>query len=306
MASGRSFDAELAALELLRDVDPASTLAPLRKALTHRNNFIVAKAAKLAALHEHKPLTDDLAAAFPRFLKPDCAKTDPQCWAKNALAQTLAAFDLQDEELFLSGMRHIQLEPVWGGSSDTAGTLRGTCALALVNCRSLSSRDVLAHLVPLFADKQIPVQVNAARAIEQIGSDAAALLLRLRAELGSGEPELLGACYSGVLRLDGPSALPWAARFLHTLAPDDTSAEAAFAIAETRTEAAWLLLKQHYDLARDPDFRATLLTALALTRQEAALDFLFTLSAEGSRAARGAIESTAPSPAILERLRLLH
>ena len=305
MSSGRSFDAELAVLESLRDADPASTLAPIRKALTHRNNFLVAKAAKLAALHGHRSLTDDLAAAFPRFLKPDCAKTDPQCWAKNALAQTLAAFDYQDEALFLAGMRHVQLEPVWGGASDTAGTLRGLCALALVNCRSLSSRDVLAHLTPLFADKQLPVQVNAARAVEQIGSDAAALLLRLRAELGSGEPELLGACYSGVLHLDGPAAIPWAARFLHTLAPDEASAEAAFAIAETRTEAAWLLLKEHYTLARDPDFRATLLTAIALTRQEAALDFLFTLAAEGSRAAREALESTAPTPATLERLRLV-
>ena len=303
MPSGRSFDAELAALESLRDADPASTLAPIRKALTHRNNFIVAKAAKLAALHEHKSLTSDLATAFPRFLKADCAKTDPQCWAKNALAQTLAAFDHQDEELFLSGMRHVQLEPVWGGSSDTAGTLRGVCALALANCRSLSSRDVLAHLTPLFADQQLSVQVNAARAVEQIGSDSAALLLRLRAELGSGEPELLGACYSGVLRLDGPTAIPWAARFLHTLAPDEASAEAAFAIAETRTEAAWLLIKEHYTLARDPDFRGTLLTALALTRQDAALNFLFSLVEQGSRAAREALESTAPSSATLERLR---
>ena len=305
MPPGRSFDAELAALEALRDADPASTLAPLRQALTHRNNFIVAKAAKLVALREHHTLTDDLASAFRRFLQNDCAKADPQCWAKNALAQTLAAFDYQDEELFLSGMRHIQLEPVWGGSSDTAGTLRGICALALVNCRSLSSRDVLAHLTPLFADKQVPVQVNAARAVEQIGSDAAALLLRLRAELGSGEPELLGTCYSGVLRLEGPAAIPWAARFLHTLSPDEASAEAAFAIAETRTDAAWHLLKEQYNVARDPDFRATLLTALALTRQDAALDFLFSLVKEGSRAAREAIESTAPSLATLERLRLL-
>ena len=305
MPAGRSFDAELAAIDGLRDADSASTHGPIRNALTHRNNFIVAKAAKLAALHEHTTLTDDLATAFPRFLKGDCAKADPQCWAKNALAQTLAAFDYQDEELFLAGMRHIQLEPVWGGSSDTAGTLRGTCALALVNCRSMSSRDVLAHLTPLFADKQLPVQVNAARAVEQIGSDAASLLLRLRAELGSGEPELLGACYSGVLRLDGASAIPWAARFLHTLAPDEASAEAAFAISATRTEAAWLLLKEHYARARDPDFRGTLLTAIALTRQDAALDFLFALIEEGSRTAREALESTAPSPATLERLRLL-
>ena len=69
--------------------------------------------------------------------RPRLRQSRPQCWAKNALAQTLAAFDYQDKELFLAGMRHVQLEPVWGGSSDTAGPLRGLCALALVNYRSL-------------------------------------------------------------------------------------------------------------------------------------------------------------------------
>ena len=302
--AARSFDAELATLETLRDADPATTEAPLRKALTHRNNFIVAKAAKLAALHNHQALTTDLATAFPRFLE-NPVKSDPQCMAKNALAQALAAFDYQEPDLFLTGMAHIQLEPSWGGASDSAGTLRGLCALALVNCRSLSSHNVLLHLTPLFADKQLPVRVNAARAVEQIGSESAALLLRLRAELASDEPELLGACYSGVLRLEGPHAIPWAAKFLHSTAPDEASAEAAFAIAETRTAEAFMLLQTHYHQAFDPDFRGTLLTAIALTRQEAAIDFLFTLITKGNRTAREALETTAPSPATLERLRAL-
>ena len=103
----------------------------------------------------------------------------------------------------LAGIAHVQLEPVWGGSADTAGTLRGTCALALVQCRSLSSHQVLRHLTPLFADSELPVRVNTARAVEQIGTDSAALLLKLRAELASDAPEVLGACYAGLLRLEG-------------------------------------------------------------------------------------------------------
>ena len=302
MAAPRNFDAELSALEALREADPSTTEAALRKALTHRNNFIVAKAAKLAALHNHLSLTEDLAAAFLRFMK-DALKSDPQCWAKNAIGQTLASFDYQEPTLFLEGMHHIQLEPSWGGSSDSAGPLRGTCALALVACRSLSNNTILLHLIPLFADKELPVRVNAARAVEQIGSDSAALLLRLRAELGSDEPELLGACYSGVLRIEGPGAIPWAATFLRSNMPDEASSEAAFAIAETRTEQAFTLLKTHYTNTRDQDFRDTLLTAIALTRHDAAIDFLFILIAEGNTAAREALTSTAPSPAILERLR---
>jgi hypothetical protein len=57
-----------------------------------RNNFLVAKAAAVALHHRLIGLTPNLAAAFPLFLE-DPAKSDPQCWAKNALAKTLAAFE---------------------------------------------------------------------------------------------------------------------------------------------------------------------------------------------------------------------
>src|ERR1039458_3482030 len=100
-----------------------------------------------------------------------------------------------------------QLEPVWGGSSDTAGTLRATCALALVQCRSLVDSDLLAHLVELLADKDKAVRAEAVRAIEQVGSSSASLLLRLRAVLDADEPEVLGACYSGILRIEGVSVI---------------------------------------------------------------------------------------------------
>ena len=70
-------------------------------------------------------------------------------------------------------MRHIQLEGGWGGASDTAGPLRGTCALALVQCRELNSHRLLVHLVPLLAEirawlatfeslEQLQVQVSEA------------------------------------------------------------------------------------------------------------------------------------------------
>ena len=302
MSAQRSFDAELATLETLRDVSPEAADAPLRKALAHRNNFIVSKAAKLTAHHNLRDLADDLAAAFPRFLA-DPVRSDPQCWAKNAIAKTLTGFEYQEPEPFLAGIGHIQLEPVWGGRLDTAGALRSTCALALVQCRSLSSLTVLTHLIPLFADKELPVRVDAARAVEQIGSDTARLLLRLRAELGSDEAELLGACYSGVLRLEGPSAIPWAAKFLPPAHdPDDTASEAALAIAETRTEAAFSLLRKTYDHVRDDVFRSTLLTAIALTRQERATAFLLTLIAEDNKDALEALCRSAPSEAVREAL----
>jgi HEAT repeat protein len=306
-SSRQNFDAELAVLETLRNL-PADEAAPaLTHALDHRNNYLVAKAATLAQHHQLLALIPELTAAFSRFLE-DAAKTDPQCWAKIAIAKALASFECQDSEFFLRGMRHVQLEPGWGGASDSAGPLRSTCALALVQCRELDSHRVLLHLVPLFADKVLSVRVDAARGVEQVGTDSAALVLRLRAELGSGEPELLGACYGGVLAVEGPSAIPWAAQFLPP--EDDAAAEAALAIAETRTPEAFACLRGTFAEARDPWFRSALLAAIALTRQQEAIDWLIERierdsSSEVRTAAHEALCRSAPSTAVTERLKEL-
>jgi hypothetical protein len=270
-----------------------------------RNNFLVAKAATVTLHHRLTGLMPDLATALARFLDSP-AKADPQCWAKNALAKTLAAFEYQEPELFLRGMRHVQLEPGWGGATDSAGPLRGTCALALVQCREVSSHRVLMHLIPLLADKEVPVQVNAARAIEQVGSDAAALLLRLRAELGSEAPEPLGACYSGVLALEGPSAIAWVAQYLPL--GNDAAAEAAMAIAQTHTPEAFQILKSTFAKATDAWFRTVLLSAVALTRQAPATDWLLEMVANEEEHAADAHEAlcrSAPTEATIERLKQL-
>jgi hypothetical protein len=305
MPPKRTFDAELASLDALREVSPDVAEPELVKALDLRNNLMVARAAAITLHRQFTHLTPNLAAAFPRFLQ-NAAKSDPQCWAKNAIAKTLAAFVYQESELFLAGIRHIQLEPVWGGSADTAGTLRGTCALALVQCRELNSHRLLIHIVPLLADKELPVRMKAVRAIEQVGNDSATLLLRLLAELASGDPELLGACYSAVLALEGPGTIDWAARFL--LREDDSAAEAAMAIALTHTPEAFQRLRTTFGTARDPWFRDTLLAAIALTRQQEATDWLLDLVARDEANADRAQEAlcrAAPSVVILDRLKQL-
>jgi hypothetical protein len=305
MPPKRAFDTELAGLDALREASPAVAEPELVKALALRNNLMVARAAAITLHHQLTRLTPSLAAAFPRFLQ-NAAKSDPQCWAKNAIAKTLAAFEYQKSELFLSGMRHIQLEPVWGGSADTAGPLRGTCALALVQCRELNSHRLLVHLVPLLADKELPVRINAVRAIEQVGNDSAALLLRLLAQFPSDEPEFLGACYSGVLTLEGTGAIEWAAQFLPR--EDDSAAEAAMAIAQTHTPEAFERLRATFGAVRDPWFRETLLAAIALTRQQEATSWLLGLVANDEANAGPAQEAlcrAAPSEVTLERLKQL-
>jgi hypothetical protein len=301
MAGKRSFEEQVAALDALRQ-QPEARIEALRKALAHRNNFIVAKVADLVREFRIVQLIPELLNAFGRFFE-NPGKTDPQCWAKNALSRALAALDYQEAEVFLRGMRHIQMEPVWGGQSDTAGTLRATCALALVQCRSLTDTVLLAHLLEVVGDKEKAVRAEAARAIEQVGSPSAALLLRLRAIVGSDEPEVLGACYGGILRIEGLSAIAWVGRFLATA--DDNAAEAALAIAETHSPEGFRALRECFVKADDPWWRSVLLSAIALTRQDTALEFLLdqvrteSLNAE---AAIGALFRSMPSQEVINRM----
>src|SRR6201993_185614 len=208
MPGKRAFEQQIAALDALRDVPELDRFAGLRKALANRNNFHVAKAADLVRELGITALTEDLLKAFDRFFE-NPEESDPRCWARNAISRALAALEYQEPEVFLRGMAHIQMEPVWGGRSDTAGTLRATCALALAQCRNLQESALLAHLLELLADKDKSVRSEVARAIEQVGSTSSSLLLRLRAVLGKDEPEVLGACFGGILRIDGTGAIPW-------------------------------------------------------------------------------------------------
>ncbi len=302
MTGKRSFEEQVAALDAVRQLGEEDRVAALRKALAHRNNFIAAKAADLVREFRLVQLTSELLGAFDRFLE-NPVKTDPQCWAKNSISRALAALEYQEAEVFLRGMGHIQMEPVWGGRSDTAGTLRATCALALVQCRELREVELLGHLIELLGDEDKAVRAEAVRAIEQVGSPPAALLLRLRAVLGKDEPEVLGACYGGVLRIEGVSAVPWVGRFLSS--GDDNAAEAALVIAGTHSAEAFDALRDCLAQANDPWWRSVLLSAISLTRQEAALEFLMDLIGTESLDAEGAIAAVVrsiPSNEVMARL----
>ncbi|MBV8115555.1 MAG: hypothetical protein JO300_12495, partial [Silvibacterium sp.] len=243
--------------------------------------------------------------AFERFFE-EPEKRDPQCWAKNSISRVLAALELQDPAPFLRGMKHVQLEATWGGRSDTAGALRGTCALALVQCRTIPETDLLRHLIDVLVDSDKTARNDAVRALEQLGSPAAALLLRLRAQAGGDEPEILGACYAAVLSIEGIAALPWASRFLS--GEDDAAGEAALAIAATHLPEAFEMLKTRWEHARDSWFRSVLLSAIALTRQSAAIEFLLGIIRADSLGADLAVEAllrSAPPDELVQQLKTL-
>jgi hypothetical protein len=305
MPAKKNFDAQLAALEQLRTEPDEVCIAPLRVALKHQNNYIVAKAADQVAQRRLERILPDLLAAFDRFFE-EPEKRDPQCWAKNSLSRALAALEYQEPDPFLRGIKHVQLEGTWGGRSDTAGTLRGTCALALVQCRAVPEVELLRLLVDVLVETDKSARGEAIRALDQIGSPACSLLLRLRAQVGGDEPEILRACYAAVLRIEGNSALTWASRFL--AAGDDAAGEAALAIAATHSVEAFELLKAQWEKTHEPWFRSVLLSAIALTRQSDAMEFLLGLvnaDVIGADMAVEALLRSLPSEEVVHRLKAL-
>ena len=289
--SKKKFAEQLAALEQLRDSAGApATVESLRKALANRNNFIVAKASKIVAELGLKPLIPDLLSAFDRFFI-DPVKSDLQCWAKNALVQALASLGHEESAAFIRGLRHIQMEPVWGGQEDTAAALRGNSGLALVQCRDVSDFELLSHLIEILVDRDKNVRVEAARAIGRLNRPEAGLLLRLRALSGDDEPEALGACFSALLSIEGRAGIAFVSRFLE--ARGDEGEEAALALGLMRSPEAFQVLKERWEHERDATFVAALLSAIALSRQQGAIDFLIQLVATDSTSAVAAIAALA-------------
>jgi HEAT repeat protein len=277
--SKEAFDKKIAALESLR-AEPASpaTLEQLRKALKDRNNYLVGKAATMAGQLGLKPLAPDLVVAFDRFMI-DPGKTDPKCWAKNAIAKALKDLEHDDPAVFLTGIVHVQLEPVWGGRSDSAATLRGACALALV-ATTLDRVSILTHLVDLLADPDKSARTDAVRAFGQVPGHDTVLLLRLKALAGDREPEIVGSCFDSLLGIAPGESVAFVERFLANEDPD-LRAEAAAALGACPEPRAVEVLKQCYATRIDPELKTAILRALSASRQVAAAEFLLSVIEEG-------------------------
>ena len=163
-----------------------------------------------------------------------------------------------------------------------------------MDCPGISDADLLTALLEPLTDTDKTVRMEAARAIAGVGGVSAVLILRLRAMLGPAlgdqdNPEVEGAVFSALLSLEGASAIPLVAAALED--GNDTSAEAAFALADLRTPEALAVLKARLRAGVDEWFGEVLLSAIALTRLPEALDFLIATIERDSREAAEAIEA---------------
>ncbi len=292
LAKNRSLENKLAALNELRD-DPASPEATkaLGKALESKISFLVARAAEIIRDYDLETFTAPLTRAFERFMV-DPAKTDKGCRAKIAIAEALQRTGHDDDDdVFLQGVRHIQPEPVYGGSVDTAGQLRGVCAIGLAQ---VHYPEVMIELTRLLADPEPAARGAAARAIGFAATEAAGVpLLRFKVMMGDDDHRVLCECFGALLTLGPDTSLAFVADVLQ--ANDPPVCEAALlALGESQLEGAFDVIEPWWRECREESLRRTALLAVSLLRKERAMQYLLSLvGTEPLDVAKDAIDALA-------------
>ncbi len=274
----RDVERELEALAELRSCDSEEARARgLRKALRDKVNVIVAKAAKLTAEMQVRALIPDLCSAFERLLI-DPLKTDPKCWAKEAIAKALKDLGHAESAIFLKGVQHVQLEPVWEGEVDTAATVRSTCALALLECTDLTRENKLWRVMPMLTEASPSLRKDAALALESLEGREAALLLRIKARMGDDDATVTGQVFESLLRVEGNQAVPFVLEFLRDQDEKvEVREEAALALGASRLAGAVTALKEAATRKHLWVDYEILLRALSISRHEEAVLFLLEL-----------------------------
>ncbi|MBE9060836.1 hypothetical protein [cf. Phormidesmis sp. LEGE 11477] len=269
------------ALEQIRTIQRLETLAEgdvvaLQRILKGKQAIAFPPTTKLIIRHRLTQLIPDLIAAFQKLLDKG-AKTDPGCRAKWAIANTLYQLERPDTDLFLSGIRHVQLEPVYGGTIDTAPPLRSLCALGLVQA---NYPYVLNELADLLADDEHDARAGAARAIGYSQNPAGIPLLRLKVHVGDHEPQVMSECFVALLQLSSDQS----SMVLERLESGSEAEQelAAIALGEARIPEAFAAIKRQWQRTRTAELRSIFLLAIATIRTEEAIAFLLTLLERGN------------------------
>lgn len=278
MSARGKFEAELARLNAV-GLDPMAGDGPevLSRALAARSNLLVARAAEIAGEWGLGQFTPELAAAFDRFME-DALRRDPTCAAKIAVAEALNRLEVRDAELFTRGLRHVQMEPAWGGPEDTAVRLRAICAVGLA--RSDPPETLLA-LAGLLADGEVDARLGAVRAIAYASRPGGAPLLWYKAHVGDPEPGVVYECFAALLALEPEQALPYIAGRARDEELDVAEA-ALLALGGSRLPEALPLLVAALDEAITMAYRRTALKSVAMHGSDEAFAYLLDVLTNGA------------------------
>lgn len=275
MATRESLEDKLAAIRGLggRALTEQEKIG-LKKRVGDRSNFVVAAAAEIVGANLFLDMADGLVGAFERFLM-NPLKDDKLCRAKLAIVQALERMEYDRPEIFLKASKCVQMEPVWGGSEDTAVPVRATGLIALAR---IEGQDSLPILVDAMIDKHKDVRIAAAVGLGVVGNEAAGLVLRMKVRLGDQDPDVLSECLGAMLLVDPKQYMSLVTEFLKPINEDQCEA-AAMALGRSRLAEALGPLKECFEQAYSTELRQHLLLAVAILRRADAIDYLIEMVA---------------------------
>lgn len=244
-----------------RDPHSTSSIKVFRQALSGRQNLSAARAAQAAGEHRLEALIPDLTRSFSYFML-DPHRRDPRCAAKIAIAEALDRLESREAELFLEGLRHIQLEKTWGEPVDVAAPLRARCAAALVR---LNHPDRYRFLADLLFDPYPEARRGAVHAAAFAGGDTAEILLRIKVGMGDKDLSIVGDCLTALMQLAPEASVQFVGRRLQSPEPQLRDF-AALALGESRAPGGLELLQSAVVGVTDRAEFRTLALAIGLYR----------------------------------------
>jgi HEAT repeat protein len=278
-----SFDDKRARIAALASAPAAAAIAGLRPFLAEKNAYLVGEAAAVAQQLEARELLPEMAAALERLLRAGAA-ADKGCLGKRRVLEALLALSADVEPVYLAALRYTQREPAFPHAVDTAAPIRGLAAHALVE---IDYPAAVAEICPLLVDPEPMARAEAARALSRSGLEAAGPVLHLKALVGDPDPDVVEACFSGILRLDARRYLPVVTEALN--GEQDAGAEAAaLALGSSRCGEALGLLRAALLGESAPRREQSLIMAIGLLRSDDACSCLLDLVEHGREPAAAA------------------
>lgn len=259
----------------------------VRAALDHTSGAVAAAAAEYVATQDPRVWQPRLEDALGRLLDSG-AERDANCRAKTAILHALTEWEAPCTALYQRAVRYKQEEPVYGGATDTAGTVR---ALALVGLVRTLDPSAWAAAADLLADPETEARGGAIAAAAELGGPAGAALLRYHVRRGEDDLDALQEALRLLFELD-PTALALGDEMARHPHPQ-VATTAIIALGESKVPGALPILENLCADHRPP--AAAVYLALLLHRSDDALAILCDRVRTGTpEHARCAVEAAAP------------
>ncbi len=290
--------------KLLEDLAAAGDLpeprrsALLRKGMAHKQGMVVHAAVKVVRRRALTSFVPEFESLFASLL--DKPELDRGCTIKMLILETLKEWESIPPSLLRAATRHRQLEPVYGGSVDTAAPMRAWAVNRLSEAGDPHLLPILCEMLyetpgsPKVQDEPSP-RIAAARVLGQYRLDSAALLLRAKMLGGDAAREanvaddVIGEVVGALFCTQMSWAEPLVDAAIPTLS-EGQLASLAISLGEQRSARAARLLLKHWPTVQFTDAAEPWQLGLALSRQDDAVDFLLEQVRTGSKAhARSAV-----------------